>query len=225
MAECILGIKCNGVSIKIDTLTIESDQTPYDYICNVTLVNEHNGNGKYDVLIVDKDLVQGFPIGKWRIVKAWINYNWGSSEAKFIMSDKDGCYTNEITASKHKGCVSGFSTDIMSRSIFATAQKIASSYQSAPICNQVMAFEELIGNIMPQSIKDSYQKYRKKEKYYTETADFLNSMGYWATKISTLVEKYKETKELLLKSKDPRAKQLLTKITEDCKTTLCNIFD
>ena len=49
MADSILGIKCNGVSMKIDTLEINSDQTAYDYICNVMLAMESNGNGRYDI--------------------------------------------------------------------------------------------------------------------------------------------------------------------------------
>ena len=49
MADCILGIKCNGVSMKIDTLEIDGDQTAYDYICNVMLAVESNGNGRYDI--------------------------------------------------------------------------------------------------------------------------------------------------------------------------------
>ena len=94
MAECILGIKCNGVSIKIDTLEIDADQTTYDYICNVMLAAESNGNGRYDISIVDKNLIQGFPIGEWRITKAWIFFNWGFAEAKYIMSDKYGNFTS-----------------------------------------------------------------------------------------------------------------------------------
>ena len=55
MADCILGIKWNGVSMKMDTLEINVDHTAYDYICNVMLAMESNGNGRYDISIVDKD--------------------------------------------------------------------------------------------------------------------------------------------------------------------------
>lgn len=123
MADCILGIKCNGVSMKIDTLEIDGDQTAYDYICNVMLAVESNGNGRYDISIVDKEFIQGFPIGEWRITKAWIIFNWGFAEAKYVMSDKYGNLTHEIIASRQKGSISGFSTSILTKSIFASAQK------------------------------------------------------------------------------------------------------
>lgn len=80
MADCILGIKCNGVSMKIDSLEIDANQAAYDYICNVMLAVESNGNGRYDISIVDKDFIQGFSIGEWRITKAWIIFNWGSQK-------------------------------------------------------------------------------------------------------------------------------------------------
>ncbi len=66
MADCILGIKCNGVSIDILTLRIDSNQAPYDYICNVSLSRDCNGNGTYDISIIDKDFTKGFNIGNHR---------------------------------------------------------------------------------------------------------------------------------------------------------------
>ena len=102
----ILGIKCNGMSMQIDTLEFDSDQTDYDYICNVTLQSSNNGNGMYDISILNKNFVQGFPIGKWRITKACLSYDWGNSYAYFIMTDEVGKETKKITASKQKGFVS-----------------------------------------------------------------------------------------------------------------------
>ena len=225
MADCILGIKCNGVSMKIDTLEINVDQTAYDYICNVMLAMESNGNGRYDISIVDKDFTQGLPIGEWRITKAWIIYNWGFAEAKYIMSDKNGYLTHEIVASRQKGSFSGFSTSTLAKSIFSSAQKIVCDYPSAPICDSVMALDNMVDGLYPQSIKESYKKYQRKETYYTKTEDFLNSMGHWAKKISDLVVKYKDVKKLLSDVDDPRAEQLIIRTTEDCKNAICSIFE
>ena len=37
MDECIFAIRCNGVSILVDKISIDADQSNYDYICNVSL--------------------------------------------------------------------------------------------------------------------------------------------------------------------------------------------
>ena len=187
MADCILGIKCNGVSMKIDTLEIDGDQTAYDYICNVMLAVESNGNGRYNISIVDKHFIQGFPIGEWRITKAWIFFNWGFAEAKYVMSDKNGNLTHEIIASRQKGSFSGFSTITLTKSVFSSAQKIVCDYPSAPICDSVMALDCMIAVLNPQSIKEHYKKYQRKDTYYTKTEDFLDSVGCWAKEISDLV--------------------------------------
>ena len=211
--------------MKIDTLEIDGDQTAYDYICNVMLAVESNGNGRYDISIVDKEFIQGFPFGEWRITKAWIIFNWGFAEAKYVMSDKYGNLTHEIIASRQKGSISGFSTSILTKSIFASAQKIVCDYPSAPICDSVMALDNLVDGLNPQSIKESYKKYQRKETYYTKTEDFLDSIGYWAKKVSDIVAKYKDVTKMLSDIDDPRAKQLIVRTTEDCKNAICSIFE
>ena len=225
MADCILGIKCNGVSMKIDTLEIDADQTAYDYICNVMLAMESNGNGRYDISILDKDFIQGFSIGEWRITKAWIIFNWGFAEAKYVMSDKDGYYTHEIIASRQKGSFSGCSTSTLAKSIFTSAQKVVCDYPSAPICDSVMALDSMIAVLNPPTIKERYKKYQRKDAYYTKTEDFLDSIGYWAKEISELVSKYKDVTKELSDVDDPRAEQLITRTTEDCKNVICSIFE
>ena len=69
MVECIFGIKCNGVSIQVNKISIDTDQSEYDYICNVSLRRSSNGNDTYDVSIINKDYIQGVPVGKWQIIK------------------------------------------------------------------------------------------------------------------------------------------------------------
>ena len=211
--------------MKIDTLEINADQTAYDYICNVMLAMESNGNGRYDISILDKDFIQGFSIGEWRITKAWIIFNWGFAEAKYVMSDKDGYYTHEIIASRQKGSFSGFSTSTLAKSIFSSAQKVVCDYPSAPICDSVMALDSMIAVLNPPTIKERYKKYQRKDAYYTKTEDFLDSIGYWAKEISELVSKYKDVTKELSDVDDPRAEQLITRTTEDCKNVICSIFE
>jgi heme oxygenase len=98
-------------------------------------------------------------------------------------------------------------------------------FPSAPICDSVMALDSMIAVLNPQSIKERYKKYQRKDTYYTETEDFLDSMGYWAKEISDLVAKYKDVTKDLSDVNDPRAEQLITRTTEDCKNAICSIFE
>lgn len=88
-----------------------------------------------------------------------------------------------------------------------------------------MALDSMLAVLNPQSIKESYKKYQRKDTYYTRTEDFLDSMGYWAKEISDLVAKYKDVTKELSDVDDPRAEQLIVRTTEDCKNAICSIFE
>ena len=61
----LLGLKKSGMSVQIDILTNDSEQSEYDYFCDVSLVENNNGNGYYTASFFDKSYAQGFPLGKW----------------------------------------------------------------------------------------------------------------------------------------------------------------
>lgn len=216
--DCILGIKCNGVLLRIDTLTIESDQTQYDYICNVMLANENNGNGTYDISIIDKQLLKGFPIGNWQITKASISFDWGDSYAKLTLTDDKGIETKEIIASQQAGSRSEsrgfFDTNILARSIFSKAQKIVIEYPSAEIYNALMCLEDERRAYYWKNIKERYQESKTDIDRLIEFLDFAMS------KIKDYLDKYNTAKMLLEESNDPRAKRLLSTITSNCKELL-----
>lgn len=214
MNDCILGIKCKGVSMKIDTLDIDSDQEGYDYICNVTLNNDVNGNGTYDVSIVGENYIQGMPIGNWRITKARIGYNWGDSFARFVMTDEVGTETTEIVASEQKGSMSGFSTQILAQSIFPKAQKIVSEYTTAEIYNIVSDFEAMTSDYTWKYIKEESHKNNRDAKGY------IDLIEYKVKNLSDYLGKYKNVRNLLKDCEDEKSKLLLSRITEECKKLL-----
>ena len=206
----ILGIKCNGMSMQIDTLEFDSVQTDYDYICNVTLRSSNNGNGMYDISILNKNFVQGFPIGKWRITKACLSYDWGNSYAYLIMTDEVGKETKKITASKQKGFVSGFDVDLLTRSIFSKAQKIVSEYPSSNIYNVISDLQEE---------KEHYYWKGTMEWFYKDYPDmneFIEDVQSSIDKLSCYLAKYQDAKNILEECKDERAERLLTQINNDC---------
>ena len=51
--QCFLGFKKSGVSVQIDNLSNKSDHSGYDYFCDVSLVENDNGNGQYSVSFFD----------------------------------------------------------------------------------------------------------------------------------------------------------------------------
>ena len=123
MENCIFGIKCNGVSIQVTEISIDKDQSMYDYICNVSLKQSYNGNGTYDISIVNKDYEKGMPVGKWRIKKAWIGYSWNESHAMLIMEDADGNETDYLEAGIGAGSTKNFNIPSLARTIFIKAKK------------------------------------------------------------------------------------------------------
>ena len=215
MDECIFGIKCNGVSISVNKISIDSDQSAYDYICNVSLKDSYNGNGTYDVSIINKDYIQGMPVGKWRIKEAWITYDWGSSYARLIMEDEDGNETNTIDADDQKGSTSGFHLPSLARTIFTKAQEVVRDYPNAKICNAIMEW-----NNSKKDFNLSYHINRYKEVSNGPDEEYIDFMNYVANKISNHLNVFKQTAELLKKYDDQRSVRLLKDITSDCRKLL-----
>lgn len=199
----ILGIKRNGVSLKIDTLTFEADQSGYEYISNINRVSRSGGNGQYNITITDHNLNQGCPIGNgWIVINGYIIYGWSEAYAYFILSDEHGVKTKEILASQEKTPLSkGYNIDALAKSIFFKAQEIVLQFPSASIYNAYMDFVD------------------KKPKYHLGVIDregnsetvqgFING-NY--KKIVDYIDKYKQLSNLISNSEDPKYEQLLMDI-------------
>lgn len=210
----IFGIKCNGVSINASQISIEDDQSKYDYICNVSLKKFWNGNGTYDVSIINKDFIQGMPVGKWRIKEAWISFSWGDSTARLIMEDENGVETYDIEADTQKGSASGSGFDIASfaRTIFTKAQEIVRDYPNAEIFNALMELKK--------SQISSYLINKHKEVSNKSNEEYINFFESASSEISKYLKAFKATENLLDKSDDLRSKQLLKNIKSDCRKLL-----
>lgn len=200
----ILGIKRNGVSLKIDTLTFESDQSGYEYISNIDRVSEKGGNGKYNITISDHNLIQGCPIGKgWVLLSGYISYSWNRASAYFILSDAKGEKTQILASNQITSANVDFNIDIMAKSIFRKAQEIVLQFPSASIYNAYMDFVD------------------KKPKYHLGVIDregnsetvqgFING-NY--ERIVNYIDKYKQLLQLLSDLEDPKCKQLLMEADE-----------
>ena len=199
----ILGIKRNGVSLKIDTLTFEADQSGYEYISNIDRVSRSGGNGQYNISVTDYNLNQGCPIGNgWKLISGNIYYYWSEAYAYFILSDEHGVKTKEILASQEKTPLSkGYNIDALAKSIFFKAQEIVLQFPSASIYNAYMDFVN------------------KKPKYHLGVIDregnsetvkgFING-NY--EKITDYIDKYKQLSLLLSNSEDSKCEQLLMDI-------------
>lgn len=199
----ILGINRNGVSLKIDTLTFESDQSGYEYISNINRVSRSGGNGQYDMIITDQNLKQGCPIGNgWNLISGNIYYYWSEAYSYFIMSDEHGVRTKEILASKEKTSLSkGYNIDALGKSVFFKAQEIVLQFPSASIYNAYIDFIEKkpkfhLGIIDRNSNSDTVQ-------------GFIN--GNYEIIVS-YINRYKQLLNLLSDSKDSKHKQLLMDI-------------
>ena len=217
MEDYIFGIRCNGVSIQVSQISIDEDQSMFDYICNVSLKDSWNGNGTYDVSIVNKDYVHGMPVGKWRIKKAWINYNWGESNAKLIMEDPDGSETCELVADSQRGSSSGFHIPSLVRAIFTKAQNIVRDYPNAKVCNAVAELKASKENLNIHYLK----KYLNSENNGDEK--FISNIKYVLDKLAHHLTVYTTTRDLLSKEEDQRSKLLLKDITAECRHLLLDL--
>ncbi len=218
--EYIIGIKSNKSSMKIDNLTIDDDQSEYDYICTASLKKIPQGNGRYDISIVNKKRVQGMRIGKWRITRAWIFYNWGSSRAWLRMSDRFGEETGDILASEQKGTASqiGFNVEGLVRSIFIKAQEISIEYASAKIYDAVALFNRS---------NDSSSNYYKDRFYREQTKrdEYIHFLHDLSKSIYNYLDLYEKVVKMLQECKDQKSKQLLIKIKSDCRAHLNKYLD
>ena len=201
----ILGIKRNGVSLKIDTLTFESDQSGYEYISNINRVSRSGGNGQYNITITDHNLNQGCPIGNgWKPIFGNIYYYWSEAYAYFILSDEHGVKTKEILASQEKTPLSkGYNIDALAKSIFFKAQEIILQFPSASIYNAYMDFIE---------IKPKYHLGVIDREGNSETVQGFINGNY--EKIADYIDKYKQLSLLLSTSKDSKCERLLMEADE-----------
>lgn len=201
----ILGIKRNGVSLKINTLTFEADQSGYEYISNINRVSRSGGNGQYNITVIDHNLNQGCPIGNgWKLISGNIYYYWSEAYAYFILSDEHGVKTKEILASQEKTPLSkGYNIDALAKSIFFKAHEIVLQFPSASIYNAFIDFIEKkpkyhLGVIDRESSSDTVQ-------------GFING-NY--ERIVNYIDKYKQLLQLLSDLEDPKCKQLLMEVDE-----------
>lgn len=136
----LYGIKLNGPAIELTTLSIEEDQTSFEYICNVSLCENTNGNGYYSISILNQHFEKGLPIGDWKLIEGRIGYDWGCSTATFIMEDSMGKRTTRCFGMSGKGSARGFDVDCLTRSIFPAAIDIVASYPNAEVYNVCVKF-------------------------------------------------------------------------------------
>lgn len=212
--QYIFGIKVNGCSQLITKLSISDNQSGYDYICNVTLQSQCNGNGCFRVAIVNSERYEGLPIGKWILLRGQITYDWGSASAYFTMQDELGELTEEIKASSDKGSASGFSVETLALSIFTKANEIVDRFPSAKIIN---AYQEFKASMPTTSNLLMYQE-TDETKYI-----FNRFENYTIKPLSKYLNKFREIETILKENHDVKSSRLLAEITNECMQ-IVNLF-
>lgn len=215
MDDYIFGIRCNGVSIEVSLISVDEDQSKFDYICNVFLKHSCNGNGTYDISIVNKDNIPGMAVGKWRIKKAWISFNWGDSMSRLIMEDPDGSETSELVADSQKGSASRFDVPTLARTIFSKAQSIARDYPNAKVYNAVAELQKSKFFWGRHKILLRRQDDGSKE-YISNIESVLRQFGQ-------LLTMYKTTIDLLSTEEDERSQLLFKDLSAECRHLLLEL--
>lgn len=211
--ECILGIKLNGASFKIDLLDIEDDQTAYDYICNVNPSSHVNGNSSFSISITNHDFIKGMPLGLWTLLEGCIIYDWGESISYFYLLDKDGMKTNRIKATCARGSASGFRIEGLTRAIFTKAREIIEEFPSAPIYNAFANFSDV--KLRPFS--------KEVRKFAEEISDFEIIEKFESKTLKpyiSYIQRYTDLINILSNCEDERCKRLIDRAAKECSNTI-----
>ena len=204
----IFGVKRFGIKFFVEKLSHVVDYSIYDSVCFVTDINRYNGNGEFEIEIVDKEENDGFQVGDWRIIKANVKYWWYSSQTQFVMSDKEG-YEKTITMKSYIGSVNGFMIDVYIRDIFYKAQTVADNCIRASTFDAISEYEDGICDYSWDSYLDNVNKSN------LEPSDFIERLGYASSKIAEYVEKYEKVIKYLKECEEPNADALIDKITRE----------
>ena len=198
----ILGICVNGLSTQIEVLDFAADQSKNDFICNISLLYNDNGNGKYNIDFFDKKLTPGCLIGGWRVTSGYIDYDWGKSKCYFYLTDSSGNATNKIFALNGKGFVSGFDVKVLAKAILPKAVKIIIKYPSAEVYNLYRETELALNS-------SDVSAFREK----LNVKDYLDSLiNKSYPKVNLIITNYKRLEALLSINSDERSKILLQEL-------------
>lgn len=97
--QYIFGIKVNDCSHQITKLSISDSQSGYNYICNVALESQCNGNGRFRVSIVNLERIEGLLIGNWVLLGGRIGY------LETLLKDSEDIRSKRILAEVTDDCV------------------------------------------------------------------------------------------------------------------------
>lgn len=199
--EYSFGITIDGPCFKLDNLSSVPNKQIYDYFCNVTRISSYNGNGVYNVTIIDKLFNQGCPIGKWKLISGKIRYNWGNIMSSFVLMDENGEKTNEIEA--HKDVFPRTQTynaiEPLTRAIFSKAIEIVSRFQSSEVYNTYQKFmSESIPLYAIQEYANSHTKTETIKYFFDECVFSLQKYYNEYTKLCKLMDLEDERNKPLL---------------------------
>lgn len=210
----ILGIKINGSSFLLETLSITDDQSGYDYICNVNPVKHDNGNGEFHISITNKELVKGLPIGSWILYEGKITYNWGESRVYFKMLDSDGEFTDYILATTGRGSNGEFRVLDLAHSIFPCARNLVSDFPSSIIYEKYTAFLNYF--IDSRNVKQFL--------YTNDNEEMIRIFQDQTLLIySNYIKLYEELMHALKPSIDIRSRRLLKSIQNQCAESILKL--
>lgn len=197
----ILGVKMNGISFEFEELSIDDDQQKYNYICDITNIDT-NGNGIYSITILDKAYKHGVIFNGWELKGGKITYDWGGSNAYFVLQDSLGHKANDIYALGQKGSMGGFDVIKMVQSIFYKAVDIMRNYENVEEYNVLFQFEKSIKN--------------EATLWYKSESDYDYALG----ELSEAIVKYRSAIKYLKKKDNEKSNLKIIELREKMREYL-----
>lgn len=198
------GIKIKGHVYQIDKMTIDDEQSQYNYVCTLLGGPDPYGNGGYEVKFYDSE-DQGLHNNGWTITKAHIGYSWNNSMVRIALRDSLGHLTDDrnypVAVSMRGGSDKGLPDNWIVKQLYV-------------LLDLFFEFTKNYETVEEWQIKRDFEKNCGNHLYSCGIDDFIDT---YLPKINKAVESYKALKSFLENQEDEKYETELTAIEDKFK--------
>lgn len=204
------GIKIRGHVYQIDKMTIDDDQSQYNYVCTLLGGPDPYGNGGYEVMFYDSQ-DRNLQNNGWTLVKAHIGYSWNYSNANIELKDSLGHLTDSkkynIGVRTQGGSAKGLPDDWIVRQLYV-------------LLDLFFKFTKNYETVEEWQIKRNFEMRINNKLYSCDIDEFI---GTYLSRINEAVESYKALRNFLEEQEGEKFETELTTIEDKFKAYLSGL--
>lgn len=198
------GIKIKGHVYQIDKMTIDDDQSQYNYVCTLLGGPDPYGNGGYEVTFYDSN-DQSLHNNGWTLTKARIGYSWNNSSVGIVLRDSLGHLIDEKNCSVHVSMRGGSANGLPDNWIVK---------QLDVLLDLFFKFTKNYKTVEEWEIKRNFEKSFSNNLYSCGIDDFID---IYLPRINKAVKSYEALKSFLENQEDEKYETELTAIEDKIK--------